>query len=115
MGAARDGRIPRGSPDEAQETPDNTYPQEIMRNGTFLVYRKLHENVKSFNAFIDETATAYAAVTGIPKGDASNIIKSKMAGRWPDGVPLSVAPTIKDWQAFNSKRDPKNVLPLRRF
>jgi len=104
-----------GHPDEAQETPDNTFPQEIMRNGTFLVYRKLHENVESFNAFIDATATAYASFMGISKEDASNIIKAKMAGRWPDGVPLSVAPTIKEWHAFNSKRDPKNVLPLADF
>ena len=104
-----------GHPDEAQETPDNTFPQEIMRNGTFLVYRKLHENVESFNAFIDATATGYGSFMGVSKEDASNIIKAKMAGRWPDGVPLSVAPTIKEWHAFNSKRDPKNVLPLADF
>ena len=109
------GEFLLGHPDEAQETPDNTFPPEIMRNGTFLVYRKLHENVESFTKFIDATAESYAAIMSVSHKDACDIVKAKMAGRWPDGVPLTVAPTIQEWRAFNSKRDPSNVLPLADF
>ena len=45
------GEFLLGHPDEAQETAGTTQPPEIMRNGTFLVYRKLHENVASFDAY----------------------------------------------------------------
>src|SRR5579863_7390479 len=54
------GEFLLGHPDEAQETADTTSPIEVMRNGTFLVYRKLHENVGSFSNFIDATAQNYA-------------------------------------------------------
>ena len=97
------GEFLLGHPDEAQETAGTTMPPEIMRNGTFLVYRKLHENVASFDAYIDKMAQSYAAIMHVPLDDARNILKAKMAGRWPDGVPLSVAPTIADWKAFNAQ------------
>jgi Dyp-type peroxidase family len=98
-----------GHPDEAQEAADTTFPAEILRNGTFLVYRKLHENVGSFDKFIDEAASRYAGVTGMPLEDARRILKAKMAGRWEDGVSIAVAPTIAEWQAFNAKYAGKDI------
>src|SRR5262249_30898544 len=70
-------------------------------NGTFVVYRKLHENVASFRQFIDGTAKSLGAVFGISNpDDARTTLMAKMAGRWPDGVPLSVAPTVAHWEHF---------------
>jgi len=97
------GEFLLGHPDEAQETPDTTYPSEIMRNGTFLVYRKLHENVASFNKFIDAAAQDYAKATNASVADAREILKAKITGRWRDGVPVAVAPTIAEWKAFDAK------------
>ncbi len=89
-----------GHPDEAQETDDTA---EILRNGTFLVYRKLHENVGSFRKWVADAATTYAAVTGMPVEDAAQALMAKMAGRWSDGVSVAVAPTIQAWREFNEE------------
>lgn len=35
--------------------------------------------------------------------DASDIIKAKMVGRWPDGIPLMAAPTLADRKAFAAR------------
>lgn len=97
------GEFLLGHPDESQETADSTMPVEVMRNGTFLVYRKLHENVASFETFIDSAAKGYADTLNCPVDDAKAVLKAKMSGRWADGVPIAVAPTIAEWKAFNDK------------
>ena len=61
------GEFLLGHPDEAQETAPAGTPPEVMRNGTFLVYRKLHENVASFDAYIDTMAQSYAALMKVTK------------------------------------------------
>ena len=114
------GEFLLGHPDEAQETAGTTMPPEIMRNGTFLVYRKLHENVASFESYIDRMAVSYAAIMNVPLGDARDILKAKMAGRWPDGIPLAAAPTIAAWRDFQAKfktapSDPDTVSRLVDF
>ena len=78
-------------------------PSEIMRNGTFMVFRKLHENVGSFNGYFAEAGAVYANANKVSQDDAELILKAKLAGRWPDGVPVAVAPTIATWQEFNKK------------
>jgi Dyp-type peroxidase family len=96
------GEFLLGYPDEAQETPGATMPLDFSRNGTFMAYRKLHENVAAFKKFLDKTAEQFSAVTGIQSHkDARDTVMAKMAGRWPDGVPLSRAPTIDEWHKFN--------------
>jgi Dyp-type peroxidase family len=97
------GEFLLGHPDEAQEIADSTSPVEVMRNGTFLVYRKLHENVASFVSFIDSSAADYAQAMNCSVDEARSILKAKMSGRWADGVPVAVAPTIAEWKAFNEK------------
>jgi Dyp-type peroxidase family len=97
------GEFLLGHPDEAQEIPGCAQPVSLMRNGTFLVYRKLHENVGSFKAFIAEQAAGYAKINGLSQEDACLILMAKLTGRWPDAVPTAVAPTIEAWKAFNQK------------
>jgi len=97
------GEFLLGHPDEAQEIPGCAQPVSLMRNGTFLVYRKLHENVGRFNAFIAKQAEGYARINGLTQDEACLILKAKLTGRWPDAVPTAVAPTVADWKAFNQK------------
>jgi Dyp-type peroxidase family len=104
------GEFLLGYPDESQEIAPAALPHAFSRNGTFVVYRKLHENVASFRQFIDVTAKSFGAVFGISyPDDAPATLMAKMAGRWPDGVPLSIAPTVAHWNHFNleyPKTDP---------
>ena len=99
------GEILLGYPDEAQEIAGAALPQAFSRNGTFLVYRKLHENVYAFRQFINETAKNFGADFGI-----DNPMHAQE--RWRDGVPLSVAPTVEHW----AESDPNaRYAALRKF
>jgi deferrochelatase/peroxidase EfeB len=96
------GEFLLGYPDEAQEIAGAAMPLDFSRNGTFMAYRKLHQNVAAFTAFMDETVEQFGAVAGIENVDhARETLMAKMAGRWSDGVPLSRAPTWAEWNQFN--------------
>nr|WP_137677804.1 hypothetical protein [Parerythrobacter lutipelagi] len=97
------GEFLLGYADESQDTPVAARPHDFSRNGTFLAYRKLHENVADFDAYIARQADRYAQAMGVPADEASDTIRAKMIGRWPDGVPLMTAPTYREWQAFNAE------------
>lgn len=69
-----DGRIP-----PSPGTPFGT-------NGTFMVYRKLYQDVSRFRRF---TETAAATPGGLGDRDS---VAAKIVGRWPDGTPLVRSP-----------------------
>ena len=98
------GEFLLGHADEAQEVPGAAMPITFSRNGTFMVWRKLHENVGGFDAYFDKAAQAFSAFRGgIPVQEARDTLLAKIAGRWPDGVPLMSAPTHQDWLDFKVK------------
>ncbi|MEO0975324.1 MAG: peroxidase, partial [Pseudomonadota bacterium] len=107
------GEFILGHPDESQELPPTARPIEFMRNGTFMVYRKLHENVGSFDAVIAEEAARFARVMGVSEDDASEVLKAKMVGRWTDGVPIATAPTLEDWRRVRTEKGLDNPDPLQ--
>jgi len=80
------GEFILGHVDEAREYPLAPEPKLLARNGTFMVYRKLHENVDTFNGYIDELAKDFDG--------SRDLLMAKMSGRWPDnGAPLTLAAT----------------------
>jgi deferrochelatase/peroxidase EfeB len=97
------GEFLLGYPDEAQETSGTDMPLSFSRNGTFMAYRKLHQNVAAFRTFLDSTAADLAKVWVLPPADARETLVAKIAGRWSDGVPLALAPTVAAWKEFNEK------------
>ena len=101
------GEFLLGYPDEAQEIAGGALPLSFSRNGTFMAYRKLHENVVAFRTFMTETAERFGVVFGIAKPeDAVETLMAKMVGRWSDGVPLSLAPTAEAWEANSTPNTP---------
>jgi Dyp-type peroxidase family len=97
------GEFLLGHPDEAQEIPGASMPLAFSRNGTFVAYRKLHQNVGRFRDYIADTAKTYARVMNVDLEEAAETIKAKMVGRWSNGVPLMAAPTYASWLAFNER------------
>lgn len=95
------GEFLLGHVDESQEIPPAAFPDDFANNGTFMVYRKLHQNVKTFKEYVADQSGTYAAIMGVSKDEAAETIGAKMVGRWKNGVPLLVAPTYDDWQKFN--------------
>lgn len=97
------GEFILGHPDESQELPPTAMPPEFMHNGSFMAFRKLHENVGSFDSVVEGEADRFARVMGVGADEARETLRAKMCGRWSDGVPLSQVPTYPEWVAFGSK------------
>jgi Dyp-type peroxidase family len=93
------GELLLGYADEAGELPVAPVPHILASNGTFMVYRKLHQNVATFRAYLNEHAARYGA------GDdhAKEKLAGKFIGRWRDGTPLELSP---DKQNFELTQDP---------
>jgi Dyp-type peroxidase family len=62
---------------------------DLGRNGTYLVFRQLSQNVHAFWSFQQEHA---GAGPGPATVDEQIRLASKMVGRWPSGAPLLLAP-----------------------
>jgi Dyp-type peroxidase family len=57
-------------------------------NGTFMIYRKLRQDVPAWRRFIADEGARY------PGGPEK--LGAKIVGRWPDGTPVSVSPDAPD-------------------
>ncbi|MGI2034445.1 Dyp-type peroxidase [Rhizobium panacihumi] len=97
------GEFLLGYADEGQEVPGAAMPIEFSRNGTFMAYRKLHENVGSFESYIADQGARYARYCDVDIEEGTETVRAKLVGRWEDGVPLMAAPTFADWQKFNAE------------
>jgi Dyp-type peroxidase family len=86
------GELLLGYADEAGELPVAPIPHLLASNGTFMVYRKLHQNVGTFRHFLDKWGARYGA------GDAyaREKLASKFIGRWRDGTPVERSPDHPD-------------------
>ncbi len=80
------------------------------RDGTFKVWRKLHEDVATFRTWIDDQATRL--------GMDEMLLRAKLVGRWPDASPLALTPHHPDpamgldpdrVNAFDYSDDPEGV------
>ena len=97
------GEFLHGHLDEAREYPPAAAPILLSRNGTYLVYRKLHQNVASFDALLAREGASY------PGG--AELMAAKFVGRWRDnGAPLVNAPDAASklqWDADYAKATPQ--------
>ena len=91
------GEFILGQADEAQQFPVATRPASFSRNGTFMVYRKLRQDVPAWDDYVAKIADEWMRVTGeTDRETASETVRAKMVGRWSSGLPLIVAPTWAD-------------------
>ncbi len=81
------GEIVTGYPDETGELPPMPEPEVLGRNGTYVVFRKLHTKVAAYRRFLRDRATS---------SEDENLLGAKMVGRWQSGAPLAVAPERDD-------------------
>jgi Dyp-type peroxidase family len=76
------GEFVLGYEDEGGTLPPE--PPEIGRNGSYLVVRKLEQDVEGFWDFIEEQADG--------SQDRREWLAAKILGRWRDGSPLALSP-----------------------
>ena len=82
------GELLLGYADEAGELPVAPIPHLLAGNGTFMVYRKLHQNLAAFRGYLDKQAACY--------GGGKEKLAAKFIGRWRDGTPLELSPDHPD-------------------
>jgi Dyp-type peroxidase family len=82
------GELLLGYPDEQGAITPAPPPDELGVNGSYLVYRKLHQDVAGFRRLLREAAAHY------PGGE--ELLAAKIVGRWRDGTPLDVSPDRPD-------------------
>jgi Dyp-type peroxidase family len=84
----RAGEFILGYPDEEQVLPAAPPPDELSANGSYLVYRKLRQDVVGFRRQLAAAAEKF-------RGD-EELLAAKVVGRWRDGTPIDAAPTVAD-------------------
>jgi Dyp-type peroxidase family len=60
-----------------------TQPELLGRNGTYVVFRKLHQRVADFRRYLKDNST---------DAEAEELLAAKMMGRWRSGAPLALCP-----------------------
>jgi Dyp-type peroxidase family len=77
------GEFVLGYPDEIVESPPFPQPAALGRNGSYIVFRKLHQRVAAFRQYLKSQATS---------SEDEELIAAKMMGRWRSGAPLALSP-----------------------
>ncbi|NPC46404.1 Dyp-type peroxidase [Corallococcus sp. AB032C] len=81
------GEFVLGYPDETGNPPPMPQPDVLGRNGTYIVFRKLHQRVAAFRQYLKQSASS--------PGD-EELLAAKMMGRWRTGAPLALCPHHDD-------------------
>jgi Dyp-type peroxidase family len=81
------GELVLGYPDELDPRPSIPQPEILGRNGSYVVFRKLHQQVAEFRRYLKAHAKDRAD---------EELIAAKMMGRWRSGAPLARCPLHDD-------------------
>jgi Dyp-type peroxidase family len=88
------GEFLLGYEDEAgpvgAQTPE---PLELRLNGTYLVFRKLYQDVAAFRRYL---GTAAKSLYGSDDNYHQELVAAKIMGRWRSGCPLDLSPDKDD-------------------
>jgi Dyp-type peroxidase family len=85
------GEFILGYPGEGGELAPMPQPSLLAHDATYLVFRKLEQNVPVFRRYLEEQAASFARALprGVPAGvTPQDFLAAKMMGRWQDGSSL---------------------------
>lgn len=83
------GEFVFGYLDEMGGYPPMPHPEVLGRNGTYAVFRKLHQRVAALRQFLATTGTT---------PEEQELVAAKLMGRWRSGAPLAKCPLHDDPQ-----------------
>src|SRR3954452_18514572 len=81
------GEIILGYPGESGELPPMPSPDVLGRNGTYVVFRKLHTKVAAYRRYLRAQAASR---------EDEALLGAKLVGRWQSGAPLALSPERDD-------------------
>ena len=108
-GALPIGEFVLGHPNLAGENP---VTGELWRNGSYGIFRRLHQDVAAFRTqAVDIASVAPAAGEATNPAQSSEQVAAKLIGRWAAGAPLDQSPetqpaTTNKPNAFDYGSDP---------
>ena len=85
--AFKAGEFILGYPDELGEVTPMPRPEVLGKNGTYVVFRKLHQRVAAFRQYLKANSSN-------PEEEA--LLGAKLMGRWQSGAPLALCPFRDD-------------------
>ena len=77
------GEFVLGYPNEMGGVSVTPQPEVLGRNGTYVVFRKLHQRVAEFRKYLKSVSA---------NGEEEELLAAKMMGRWRSGAPLALCP-----------------------
>ncbi|PZV17063.1 MAG: peroxidase [Pseudanabaena sp.] len=81
------GEFILGYPDEMGQLPPMPRPEVLGKNGTYVVFRKLHQRVAAFRQYLKANSSS---------PEAEDLLGAKMMGRRQSGAPLAKCPFHDD-------------------
>ncbi len=102
---AEDAPLPSLNGADAPE-PLKPY-KDFGRNGAYVVYRKLQQEVETFWEYMERQAKL--AEDGEPDPFDMQRVAAKMIGRWPSGTPLVIAPDADSPELVQFVKEQRNV------
>ena len=69
-------------------------PGDIAANGSFCAVRLIEQDVAGFKKVLTDAVTVANNLD-----TTSDLVAAKLMGRWQDGTPVSLRPTVADWVA----------------
>ncbi|MFL5740689.1 MAG: Dyp-type peroxidase [Flavisolibacter sp.] len=95
---SKPGEFFLGYPDETGLIPNLPKPEILVRNGSFLAYRKMREHVGAFRDFLKANGKTV---------EEQELVAAKIMGRWrKTGAPLVLCPDKDDRElGFDEKRN----------
>jgi Dyp-type peroxidase family len=81
------GEFVLGYPDEMGGTSPPPKPDILGRNGSYVVFRKLHQRVAAFRQYLKANGSG---------AEGEELLAAKLMGRWRSGAPLAVCPMHDD-------------------
>jgi Dyp-type peroxidase family len=81
------GEFVLGYRDETGGFPPMPEPEALGRNGTYAVFRKLHQRVAVFRQYLRSSSST---------SQEEELLAAKIMGRWRSGAPLALSPESDD-------------------
>ena len=81
------GEFILGYRDETGGFPPMPQPEVLGRNGSYAVFRKLHQRVAAFRQYLRANSS---------NAQEEEVLAAKMMGRWRSGAPLALSPERDD-------------------
>lgn len=79
-------------------------PHNLLRNGSYLVYRRLKQDVVGFENFANRESQRISNSSGFPTISPLKF-KSLIVGRWPSGAPVSKSPNQDNLELATSNHN----------